>query len=137
VDRRHLHEARRNWLYQGDLHPAGQKAYKFGEWNRIRIEAIGPALRTFVNDVPVAYVIDDMDAEGFIALQVHAISKPDEAGRKVMFRNIRIQTTTLKPLRTARHVRPQHAAEHLSDAEKQQAGSSCFDGKSTDAWRAR
>ena len=104
-------EQRRDWLYQGNLNPPGQKAYKFGEWNRVRIEAIGTSLRTFINDVPVGYVIDDVDAEGFIALQVHSIGKPEEAGRKVMFRNIRIQTTDLKPSPTRSDVRPQHAGQ--------------------------
>jgi hypothetical protein len=128
-------EARRNWLYQGDLHPAGQKAYKFGEWNRIRIEAIGTSLRTFVNDVPVAYVIDDVDAEGFIALQVHAIQKPDEAGRKVMFRNIRIQTTDLTPSPVPNMYIRNMLPNNLSGAEKAQGWQFLFDGTSTDAWR--
>ena len=129
-------EARRNWLYQGDLNPAGQKAYKFGEWNRIRIEAIGTSLRTFVNDIPVAHVIDAVDAEGFIALQVHAIGKPDEAGRKVMFRNIRIQTTDLTPLPVPPGMYIRNMVPNtLAGAEKAQGWQFLFDGKSTDAWR--
>ena len=129
-------EARRNWLYQGDLNPAGQKAYKFGEWNRVRIEAIGTTLRTFVNDVPTGWVIDDVDAEGFIGLQVHAIAKPEEAGRKVMFRNLRIQTTGLKPSPATPGMFVRNMlVNNLSDAEKAQGWQFLFDGKSTEAWR--
>ncbi len=128
-------EQRRDWLYQGNLNPAGQKAYKFGEWNAVRIEAIGPSLRTFVNDVPVAQVIDEVDAEGFIALQVHAIAKPDEAGRKVMFRNIRIQTADLKPAPPAPVFVRNFLPNDLSDAESAQGWKRLFDGKTTTGWR--
>jgi hypothetical protein len=128
-------EARRDWLYQGNLNPAGQKAYKFGDWNRVRIEAIGPSLRTFVNDIPVAYVIDDVDAEGFIALQVHAIGKPDEAGRKVMFRDIRIQTTDLKPSPATDMFVRNMLPNDLIEAERKQGWQLLFDGKTTQGWR--
>jgi hypothetical protein len=128
-------EQRRDWLYQGNLNPAGQKAYKFGEWNKVRIEAIGPSLRTFINDIPVSHVIDDVDAEGFIALQVHSIGKPDEAGRKVMFRNVRIRTTDLKPAPAAPIYIRNFLPNDLSAGEKSQGWTSLFDGKTTANWR--
>ena len=129
-------EQRRDWLYQGNLNPPGQKAYKFGEWNRIRVEAIGPSLRTFINDIPVAQVIDDMDAEGFIALQVHSISKPEEAGRKVMFRNIRIQTSDLKPwLRWPTCSCATRWRTTSATARRRAGWQFLFDGTTTQAWR--
>jgi len=91
-------EARRGWLYPGNLNPGAQKAYKYGEWNVIRIEAIGSSLRTWVNGQPVAHVIDNVTPRGFFALQVHAIGeRAAEAGHRTMWRNLRIQTTDLKP----------------------------------------
>ena len=39
-----------------------------------------------------------LDQTGFIALQVHAVSKPEYAGEKVYWKNIRIKTTDLAPL---------------------------------------
>jgi hypothetical protein len=44
----------------------------------------------------VAHVIDDLEPRGFFALQVHAIGdKAEEAGRRILFRNLRIQTADL------------------------------------------
>ena len=63
-------EARRDWLYIPNINPAGKKAFRIGEWNKYRIEAIGNTLRTWINGIPVAHLIDDMTARGFIALQL-------------------------------------------------------------------
>jgi type 1 glutamine amidotransferase len=86
-------EGRRGWLYDLKNKPEAQAAFKQGQWNHYRIEAIGNRIRTWVNGVPAADLTDDMTAKGFIALQVHA-SK--EAGQKIKFRNIRIQDLTSK-----------------------------------------
>ena len=68
-------EARRDWLYIPNINPEGKKAFRIGQWNKYRVEAIGNVLRTFINDIPVSYLVDDMTAKGFIALQVHAIDR--------------------------------------------------------------
>jgi hypothetical protein len=65
-------EGRRGWLYPLKDHPEAQKAFKKDDWNTFVIEARGPHLRTWVNGVPCADLEDTMDADGFIALQVHA-----------------------------------------------------------------
>jgi hypothetical protein len=80
-------EARRGWLYDLRNNEAARMAFKAGEWNRFHIEAIGDRIRTWLNGVPVANLLDSLTAEGFIALQVH--SSP-QAGIKVRWRNIRI-----------------------------------------------
>lgn len=81
-------EARRGWLFPLKDKPAAQAAFKRGQWNHYRIEAVGDRIRTWVNGVPAADLTDDMTAVGFIALQVHS-SK--EAGKQIRWRNIRIQ----------------------------------------------
>jgi type 1 glutamine amidotransferase len=86
-------EARRGWLFDLKDKPAAQAAFKQGQWNHYRIEAIGNRIRTWVNGVPAADLTDDMTAKGFIALQVHA-SK--EADKKIKWRNIRIQDLTAR-----------------------------------------
>jgi len=127
-------EARRGWLYPGTLNPAGQKLYQYGEWNRIRIEAIGNSLRTWVNGQPVAHVIDNMTPRGFIALQVHAIQQPDQVGHRTMWRNIRIQTTDLTPSpATSIYIR-NAIPNDVSAAEKAQGWSLAWDGKTGKGW---
>mgnify|MGYP005855819489 CR=1 FL=1 len=80
-------EARRGWLYDLRNNEAARKAFKKNDWNTLHIEAIGDHIRTWLNGVPAANLIDSMTAEGFIALQVHSSKK---AGQQVKFRNIRI-----------------------------------------------
>jgi len=66
-------EMRRGWLYPVVYNPKARSAFKVNEWNQYRIECIGNDIRTFLNGIPVAHVVDDMTSEGFIALQVHFI----------------------------------------------------------------
>ena len=90
-------EARRGWLYDLRHNEAGRNAFKQGEWNRLHIEAIGRSIRTWLNGVPCANLIDYMTAEGFIAFQVHSNRT---GGAQVRWRNIRILdlgTTTQFP----------------------------------------
>ena len=96
-------EARRGWLYPVEMNPSAKSAYKWGDWNTYRIECIGSSIRTWVNNVPVAYLLDDLTPSGFIALQVHSINKPEAEGKKTYWKNVRIQTENLKPS-------PQHGA---------------------------
>ncbi|MBN2272666.1 MAG: DUF1080 domain-containing protein, partial [Sedimentisphaerales bacterium] len=93
-------EARRGWLNDLKNNPAAQKAFKNGQWNHYKIEAVQNRIRTWVNDVPAADLTDGMTAKGFIALQVHG-SKT--AGQKIRWRNIRIIDLTgpAKPNLTA------------------------------------
>ncbi len=89
-------EARRDWLYIPNINPEGKKAFKNGDWNKYRIEAIGSTIRTWINGIPVSHLIDDMTASGFIALQVHAIYADMKPGMQIMWKNIKIQTNNLK-----------------------------------------
>jgi len=80
-------EGRRGWLYDLRNNEAARNAFKHGEWNHFHIEAIGNSIRTWLNGVPCANLIDGMTREGFIALQVHARPKN---GILVKWKNIRI-----------------------------------------------
>lgn len=128
-------EARRGWLYPLSLNPAAQSAFKKGEWNKARIEAIGNRITTWVNGVPVASVVDDMTPEGIIALQVHAIGKPEDAGKEIRWRNIRIKTSDLAP-RTGHDAFVVNLLPNLlTDDEKAQGWTLLWDGKTTKGWR--
>ena len=73
-------EARLGWLYPLTTNSAAQRAFRHGDWNKVRVEAVGNRIRTWINGVPAADVLDAQDASGFIALQVHAVGKPELAG---------------------------------------------------------
>src|SRR5277367_270782 len=89
-------EARRDWLYPLEYNPLAKSAFKQNEWNAIRLECTGNVMRTFVNGISAANLVDDLTPKGFIALQVHAIEKKEDAGKQIRWRNIRIQTKNLK-----------------------------------------
>lgn len=75
----------RGWLQPLTNNPAAQQAFKVGQWNHYRIEAIGDRLRSWVNGVPAADHLDAESLEGVIALQVHAGQNVH-----VEYRNIRL-----------------------------------------------
>ncbi|MCC6696424.1 MAG: DUF1080 domain-containing protein [Candidatus Hydrogenedentes bacterium] len=91
-------EGRRGWLYPtkeneelaSKFSEAGKTVWKNGEWNTIRVEAIGSSIKTWVNGELRADLQDDMTPSGFIALQVHGVGDKTEP-MTVRWRNIRIQ----------------------------------------------
>jgi len=83
-------ESRRGWLNDLKSNEAARKAFRQGEWNRLRVEARGGSLRTWVNGVAAADLKDDVTPAGFIALQVHGVGAKTEV-MEVRWRNIRLQ----------------------------------------------
>ena len=128
-------EARRDWLYTLDYNPSAKKAYKHGQWNKCRIECAGNIIRTFVNGIPAAYLVDDATPKGFIALQVHSIGKEVKEGAQIRWRNIKIQTTNVTPTPAKEIFVVNMIPNHLSEAEINNGVKLLWDGKTTEGWR--
>lgn len=132
-------ESRRGWLYPLTENLQAQQAFRQNDWNRYRIEAIGRSIRTWINGVPAANLIDDMDSIGFIALQVHGIGNdPEKVGIQVKWKNIRILTENPEKYCTPM---PDGIPEistipnTLTAREIQEDWALLWDGKSTAGWR--
>jgi len=119
-----------------ELNTKAQPALKMGEWNRYRIECIGNSIKTWINDVPCAHVIDDMTPTGFIALQVHSIgNNKEKEGQQIKWKNIRIKTTNLKPSPSQGIYVVNLLPNNLSEAEKEQGFELLFNGKDMSNWK--
>ncbi len=81
-----------NYL-SGNIFPKGHRHYVDKSWNRLRIVAEGPRLRTWVNGTLIDDVAHDGAYEthphGFVALQIHGMN--DNRTYEMGWRNIRIR----------------------------------------------
>ena len=129
-------EGRREWLYPGSYNPEGQQLFTLDVFHKIRIECIGNTVKTWLDGVPVSYLVDSLAVnEGLIALQVHSIEKPEHAGIKISWKNIRIQTKNIKPLPFPKGIYVVNLVPNQLTSYEQESGwKLLFDGKSTAGW---
>lgn len=129
-------EGGRGWLYTLDYNATAKKAFKTGEWNHYKIACIGNTISTWVNGVHTAYLIDGAAQDGFIALQMEAISPEQTPGKQVRFKNIRLTTGDNKSLKTDGIFVVNTVPNDLSPAEKEQGFVSLWDGVTSNGFRA-
>ncbi|MCY3932028.1 MAG: DUF1080 domain-containing protein [Acidobacteria bacterium] len=127
-------EARRGWLFPLSVNAEASRAFRQGDWNHLYIEAIGPEIRTWLNNVPATFLIDEMTPRGFIALQVHSVG-PEQGGLQVRYRNVLLRTEDLVPSGRSFPYVVDTRPNRLSEAESAMGWKLLFDGENTDAWR--
>ena len=127
-------EARRLWLYRMTENEPARKAYHDG-WNSARIEAVGNNIRTWVNGIPCSNLLDDADADGFIALQVHLVDK-DHLGSRIMWKNIRILTKDVEKYCTPTDAPVVNNLNNvLTEKEIAQGWKLLFNGRDSEGWQ--
>ena len=128
-------EQRRGWLNPLTDTPKAQKAFKQNEWNHFRIEAIGDTIKTWINKVPAAYLIDDKTTSGFIGLQVHGIPKDKKAGTQIKWKNIKIITDPPFKYSRKSSLTPINTKNKLTIKEQKNGWKMLWDGKTAAGWR--
>lgn len=80
------------WLSEDRSDSEAKQAFKKGEWNQYHVIADGNTIKTWVNGVPVADLVDKKSGKdkGFIGLQVHGIRK-GTGPYEVRWRNIKLK----------------------------------------------
>lgn len=124
-------EGKRGWLNDLEDNVSAKKAFKHGDWNKYRIEAIGDTIKTWINGVPAAHLVDNETASGFIGLQIHR----GKAGRQIRWKNIRIIEENVRKYAQKTPVTVIVPRNKITASEKAQGWELLWDGKTKNGWK--
>ena len=128
-------EARDGWLYTIN-DPASKAAFRNGEWNHARLEAVGNRIRTWLNGVPCTNLVDERSAKGFIALQVHAIYNDNQNGKQICWKSICTQNIEQEMwAEEASAAEVSRLNNKLTEKEIAEGWKLLWDGQTTEGWR--
>ena len=65
-----IYDNTRGWLYPVDLNNKVKNSYKPRVYNHVKIECIGSEIKTWINNIATAYVVDTIDNAGYIGFQM-------------------------------------------------------------------
>ena len=126
------------FLYPLTRNEKGKNAFKNGVWNKVRIEAVGRSIRTWVNGIQCSNLLDDTSKSGFIALQIHSINTVENKGKVVRWKNLRISTTDIEKNRwpvESYATEINYIDNYLSDDQRSKGWRFLWDGETTNGWR--
>ncbi|GAI39955.1 unnamed protein product, partial [marine sediment metagenome] len=81
----------RGWLVTLANNEIARKAFKPMDWNHFKIVMDGNKIQTWVNDVPIVDIIDNMSSSGFFGLQFHGAGREWQKDKKSYWKNIKIK----------------------------------------------
>jgi hypothetical protein len=126
------------FLYPLTRNEKGKNAFKNGVWNKVRVEAVGRSIRTWVNGIQCSNLLDDTSKSGFIALQIHSINTVENKGKVVRWKNLRILTTDIEKNRwpvESYATEINYIDNYLSDDQRSKGWRFLWDGETTNGWR--
>ena len=133
-------EGRKGWLYNLSRNSQARSAFSLSTWNRMRIEVIGTSIRSWVNGIPAADLIDDSTLDGFIGLQVQSIGDDVyKEGLQVRWTNIRIKTDDLNRFKTPENNDIEQFSSlknELTPREIKEGWQLLWDGQTTAGWKS-
>jgi len=133
-------ERGRGWLYNLSRNSPARSAFSLSTWNQIRIEVIGTSIRSWVNGIPAADLIDDLNLDGFIGLQAPSIGNDlSKEGLQVRWKNIRIKKDGLISSKTPENNDIDQFSSlknELTPREIKEGWELLWDGQTTVGWKS-
>ena len=82
-------EGGRGFLHTPGINEKVKAAFKPLQWNHFKIHVEGDHIQSWINDVMIANVYDNLTSDGYIALQLHGIGQSSlKVNKKIRWKNL-------------------------------------------------